>query len=108
MFSSVYVLFILLVPFHPGWDAAPTQHTQLRLQEFVHRGAGNRSLPLHERHRGIFNTYQLMLADGTPSLMSIRGTAHVDASPCLPSISVIVYIWVRIQTQPRQLRADKY
>ena len=30
----------------------------------------------HEESRGMFNIHQLMPADGTPSLTSIRGTAH--------------------------------
>ena len=40
------------------------------------RSAGDRSPTLCEEHCVIFQVHQLMLADGTPSLTSIWGTAH--------------------------------
>ena len=36
-----------------------------------------------ERHRGIFNDHHVMLADETPSITSIRGTAHSYLFICL-------------------------
>jgi len=43
--------------------------------EFV-QGTGDSSPTLRKGHCGIFNIHQLMLADSTPRLTSIRGMAH--------------------------------
>ena len=43
--------------------------------EFGH-DVGNTSPILHEGHHGIFSIHQLMLANGPPSLTSIRGITH--------------------------------
>ena len=43
--------------------------------EFAQR-AGDSSPTLGEGHLGIFNVHRLILADGTPGLTSMRGTAH--------------------------------
>ena len=51
--------------------------------EFSH-GAGDSSPTLREAHHGIFNVHQLMSADATPSLTSIRGTAHTLMNHTLP------------------------
>ena len=46
-------------------------------QEFVIVQCASDSSPtLHEGYRRIFKAHELMQAHGTPSLTSIRGTAH--------------------------------
>ena len=51
--------------------------SQGRNLEFVH-GAGESSPILRKGHSEIVIVHQLMPADRTPSLMSIRGTAHMS------------------------------
>ena len=53
--------------------------------EFV-QGSGDSSPTFQEGHCAIFNIHQLMPADGTPSLTSIRGMAHNGESPAYDSL----------------------
>ena len=62
--------------------------------------------PLHER-RGIFNIHQLILADGTLRLTSVRGTARtLMAFPActFPNTRMTACALVEVRTQPRHLR----
>ena len=62
----------------------PDEVRRMALTLDVH-GAGESSPSRCERHCGIFNIHQLMSADKTSSLKSIRQTVHthIDESPYL-------------------------
>uniref|UniRef100_A0A8C4R8P2 Protein kinase domain-containing protein n=1 Tax=Eptatretus burgeri TaxID=7764 RepID=A0A8C4R8P2_EPTBU len=62
-------------------------------------GAGDDSPHHCEGHRGIFNVYQLMLADGTPQFnIHPRDGTHIDVA-CLWNTTVGVYRWAKIRSQ---------
>ena len=58
----------------------PSQYSVRAGIYFVH-GAGDNSPTLREGHHWIFNIHKLLRDDGTPSLTSIRGTAHTMMYP---------------------------
>ena len=65
--------FCTLLP----WDMGNVRLGHKFGTSFGH-GAGDSSPTLREGHCGIFNIHQLMLADRTPSLPSIRATTHTS------------------------------
>ena len=76
--TMLYTVSVLLKHFlgygcNAGWITTLMQDTRLSLQEFLSvSDVVDSWLTLHNRHHGIFNIHQLMLADGTSGSSSFE------------------------------------